>query len=527
MEQKAPQSDVPTAGGEMLLEVRGLSKSYPGVQALAHACFDLRRGEVHALVGENGAGKSTLARIISGLSRPDGGTMLLRGKPYAPATKHQAERMGVRMVMQELNLIGTLSVAENILFDHLPHRLGLIDYNRLHADAKAVMAEVALDDIDPARRVDTLGVARQQMVEIASALSRRCDLLILDEPTAALSDAETSLLFEQIRRLKAGGAGIIYISHRLEEIQRLADRITVLRNGCLVATRAADGISLDEIVRLMVGREIKDLQRGGRREFTGVGLRVSGLCRGDLVRNVSLEVRRGEILGLAGLMGSGRTETLRAIFGADRPEKGSIFLHGSPRPARIRSPRDAVRQGIALLTEDRKQQGLLLPLSVRVNITLTNLLLVARLGWIRPAQECRTAGRFARALAVRCASDRQRVVELSGGNQQKVVIAKWLFRNCDVLLFDEPTRGIDVGAKFEIYRLLGDLASQGKAVLVVSSDLKELLAICDNIAVISAGRVVTVFERKDFSQDRILAAALSEYMGTTRKSGQSPPGIVQ
>jgi ribose transport system ATP-binding protein len=497
----------------ILLRVAGIAKSY-SAPVLAEVDFSVRAGEVHALVGENGAGKSTLARIIAGLTKPDAGEMFLDGSTFAPRSKAEAEHRGVRLVMQELNLIGNLTVAENIFFDQLPHRFGWVDYSRLNAQARLVMREVGLGDIDPTRQVSSLGVAQQQLVEIAAGISRRCRVLILDEPTAALTGAEIERLFTQIRKLKASGVGLVYISHRLEELQNISDLITVLRDGRVVTTRAVSEVTLDEIVRWMVGRELGEaMQRPGRPDGP-LAMRVSGLRSGAAVRGVSFEVRRGEILGFAGLMGSGRTETMRAIFGADRPEAGQINLHEAGVPARIRSPRDAVRLGIALLTEDRKSQGLLLPLGVRVNVTLTRLRQLSRWKfWIRRDAEETEAARWAQALRVHCASVEQPVAQLSGGNQQKVVIAKWLFRDCDILIFDEPTRGIDVGAKFEIYELMAELARKGKALIMVSSDLKELLTVCDRIAVMSAGRVAASFWRGEWTEEKIMAAALSGYLG--------------
>ncbi|MGB2821132.1 MAG: sugar ABC transporter ATP-binding protein [Phycisphaerae bacterium] len=507
---------------EILFAAAGLAKSYPGVQALADVDFQLRRGEAHALVGENGAGKSTLAKIVSGLIRPDSGTMLLRGRGFRPAGKADAEQSGIRMVMQELNLIGNLTVAENIFLRHMPNWGGVIRYGQMNAAAAALMAKVGLDGVDPGRAVRTLGVGQQQLVEIVAGLSRRCDLLILDEPTAALTGAETELLFAQIERLKAAGVGIVYISHRLEEIRRVADRITVLRNGKVVATCPAAEPSIDQIIRWMVGRDFSDAAPPKARPIGGPALRVEGLSRGRAVRHVSFTLHRGEILGFAGLMGSGRTETMRAVFAADRPDAGAVYLYGSDRPAKIRSPRDAVSRGIALLTEDRKTQGLLLPLSVRVNVTLANLPPVtwART-WIRSGPERAIADRLARLIALKCRSGEQAARELSGGNQQKLVVARWIYRDCNILLFDEPTRGIDVAAKFEIYRLLSDLAEKGKAVIIVSSDLKELLAICDRIAVMSAGRLAAVFKRGAWTQDKIMAAALSGYASANTEAGAS------
>lgn len=504
-----------------LLAIRALGKRY-AAPVLVDVDFEVRRGEVHALVGENGAGKSTLSRIIAGLTLPDAGSMTFEGAPHAPRTKREAERSGVRLVMQELNLIGNLTVAENIFLDQLPHRWGWIRYRALHDRARAVLDPLGLGALHPGRRVSALGIGQQQMIEIAAGLSQRCSLLILDEPTAALMDAEIEHLFAQIKRLKAAGTSILYISHRLEEIQRISDRVSVLRDGQMIASRPTREISLDEIVRLMVGRELEQL--GERRPAAPgpVALRVAGLSRKPVVKDVSFEVRRGEILGFAGLMGSGRTETMRAVFGADASDAGQVYIGGGTRPARLRSPKEAIAQGLALLTEDRKGQGLLLPWSIRANLSLLCLPEISGLGgWIRRAAEHDQAGRWARALGVRCHSLEQRVAELSGGNQQKVVIAKWLARNCDVLIFDEPTRGIDVGARRDIYRLITDLADQGKAIILVSSDLRELLALCDRIAVMSAGRIAATFDRGSWSQDQIMTAALSGYLGGNASASAS------
>jgi ribose transport system ATP-binding protein len=501
-------------GGDRLLSATGIDKAFPGVQALSHVDFDLRAGEVHALVGENGAGKSTLTRIIAGVEAPDGGGLRLAGRPYDPKSRLDAESQGIRMVMQELNLIGNLTVAENIFLERLPHRLGFIHYGRLHQAAREAMEKVGLADLDPSTPVRTLGVGRQQMVEIAAGLSRRCRILALDEPTASLTSSEVELLFTQIRRLKAEGVGIIYISHRIEEVLSVADRVTVLRDGKVVGTQVAKEVDPDTVIRMMVGRDLghEYLAPGGTRG--ALALRVVGLCRGDKVKNVSFEAYQGEILGIAGLMGSGRTETMRAIFGADPPEAGVIYLHGSREPARIRTPSEAVRHGIALLTEDRKEQGLFLSLPVRANVSITRLSRLSRLGWIDPPQEQRIARQYVDSLGIKCWSVEQLVGQLSGGNQQKVVIAKWLFRDCDILIFDEPTRGIDVGAKFEIYRMLHDLVHKGKAILFVSSDLKELMAVCHRILVMSAGRVAGSFAREQWTQEAIMAAAFSEYVKT-------------
>ena len=499
--------------GKTVLETCGISKSFPGVLALCSVDFDLREGEVHALVGENGAGKSTLVNVIAGLQNPDSGRMLLDGQTYRPGGKSEAESLGIKMVMQELHLISSLSVAENIFIEKLPNRFGFVAYDKLNRTAGELMKRVGLGDVKPDVPVGQLGVGQQQMVEIAAGLSRRCRILALDEPTASLTDREIELLFAQIRKLKAEGVGIIYISHRIEEVIRISDRITVLRDGKVVSTCPTAESSVNDIIFRMVGRDLEheDLRHGTIPDR--VALRVAGLTVGDKVNDVSFKVASGEILGVAGLMGSGRTETMRAVFGADKADSGRIYLYGAQDPARIRTPRDAVRNGIALLTEDRKEQGLLLNLAVRKNISLTRLGDVSRFGWMSPSRERSMAGRFIELLSVRCSSAEQTVGELSGGNQQKVVIAKWMFRNCDILIFDEPTRGIDVGAKFEIYHMLGELAEKGKAIIFVSSDLKELMAVCGRIMVMSAGRVAATFSSRQWSQEKIMSAAFSEYIG--------------
>jgi ribose transport system ATP-binding protein len=509
-------------GSDPLLQVSGLWKSY-ATPVLLDVAFDLHAGEVHALVGENGAGKTTLARILAGLVQPDQGHMTLRGRPYAPRTKREAQQLGVRLVPQELNLIGNLTVAENIFLDHLPHRAGWIQRRQLLTQARTLLEQVGLGQLDPACLVKTLGVGQQQLVEIAAGLSQRCAVLILDEPTAALSGAEVDRLFDQVARLKAAGTGIVYISHRLEEIQRIADRISVLRDGRMQTTQPASALTLQQMVRLMVGRPIDQAIRRRSKPPGPIALRVVGLSRPPAVRDVSFQLHWGEILGFAGLMGSGRTETMRALFGADLPIRGQIFLHGSSHPVTIRSPRDAVRYGLALLTEDRAAQGLLLPLPIRANLTLPSLPAFSRVaGWLCRAAERLEASRWTHRLGVRCHSIEQRVCELSGGNQQKVVVGKWLLRDCDILIFDEPTRGIDVGAKFDLYQVLDQLADRGKALIVVSSDLKELLALCDRIAVMSAGRLVATFQRHEFAEERILAAALSGYLSSKTHERSSP-----
>ncbi|MBC3411346.1 sugar ABC transporter ATP-binding protein [Pseudomonas sp. SWRI51] len=495
---------------ETVLSVTGLGKTY-AQPVLGDITLELRGGEVLALTGENGAGKSTLSKLISGLETPTVGHMLYRGQPYGPASRAEAESLGVRMVMQELNLIPTLTVAQNLFLDNLPSRLGWINHKRLRQLATAAMAQVGLDAIDPDTPVGELGIGHQQMVEIARNLIGDCHVLIFDEPTAMLTAREVELLFTQIDRLRQRGVAIVYISHRLEELQRVAQRIAVLRDGKLVCAEPIARYSSNELVNLMVGRELGEHIDLGRRQIGAPLLKVDKLSRADKVREVSFEVRAGEIFGVSGLIGAGRTELLRLIYGADQADSGQIALGQPPVPVTIDSPRAAVKAGIALITEDRKGEGLLLTQSISANIALGNLGAVSRAGVLDSAAERSLAERQINAMRIRSASPAQAVSELSGGNQQKVVIGRWLERDCQVLLFDEPTRGIDVGAKFDIYGLLAELARQGKALVVVSSDLRELMLICDRIAVLSAGCLIDTFDRGNWSQDQLLAAAFAGY----------------
>jgi ribose transport system ATP-binding protein len=495
-----------------LLETRGLAKSY-AAPVLVDINFDLQAGEIHALVGENGAGKSTLCNIVAGLRAADKGEMRLEGHPYAPVNKRAAEAAGIRIVLQELSLINNLTIAENLFFDHLPHRTGWIRRTSLREAAHEALARVGLNELDPDLLVNDLGVGQKQLIEIAAGLSRTCKVLILDEPTAALTVADAERLFLQVRKLKQSGVGIIYISHHLEEVVELADRISVLRDGQMVVTRNRGELAIDEMIRFMVGRTLDERAAlSKRRPSDEVLFEIQNLSAPPRIKEVSFDLHRGEILGFAGLMGAGRTETMRAIFGADARASGTILLEGKDVSSRLRSPKAAVRLGIGFLTEDRKSLGLLLPKALRMNVTLARLNdeLKGAGGWLRRDKEIAVAETWVSQLGIRCSSIEQTAGNLSGGNQQKVVLARWLYRDCRVLICDEPTRGIDVGAKFEIYRLLDQLAEEGKGIIVVSSDLKELLDLCDRIAVLSAGRLVKIFHRGEWTEDLIMAAAFSE-----------------
>jgi ribose transport system ATP-binding protein len=501
---------MPDAGP--LLQVKALQKSY-SVPVLTDFSFELIAGEVHALIGSNGAGKSTFARILCGLTHADRGEIHFNDRPHAPRSKREAEHAGIVMVLQELNVIGALSVAENIFLSRLPQRAGFVQFSELYENARKALARVGLGELDPATPAERLGVGQQQLVEIAGALAQNCRLLILDEPTAALTDPEIDRLFANIRQLQEDGVGIIYISHRMDEIRRIANRVTVLRDGRRVATHDAAEVTPPDLVREMVGHDLPERKGGGSRTTGEVALRVKNLRAGERVHDVSFDVRHGEILGMAGLIGSGRTETLRAIFGADQKTGGAVFRDADPTPVFIREPSDAIRAGVGMVPEDRKQDGLLLAQSIRVNTTLATLSRhVHRGGWINADAELKTSDTMRQRLALHCASLEQVVTELSGGNQQKVVIGRWLARDCEVFLFDEPTRGIDVAAKDMIYALLHDLAAAGKAVVVVSSELTELMSLCDRIIVMSAGRIAGEFLPGEWSQEKITHAAFSGYL---------------
>lgn len=496
----------------VLLKIENICKTY-AIPVLSNVSLEINKAEIHAIVGENGAGKSTLCKIISGITPPNSGRMFLNNIPYSPRNKKEAERHGVRFVMQELNVIPMLTVAENIFLTEMPHRFGWINKKTLNNKARQVLAQIGMDIINPETKVADLGIGQQQMVEIASGISQNCSLLILDEPTAALTDIEVKHLFEQIRKLKQTGASIIYISHRLEEVMEISDRITVLRDGKLIATDNTSSFTLDKIVELMVGRELTPVQSELIEEKKEILLEVKNLNAGSKVKNVSFTLREGEILGFAGLMGSGRTETMRAIYGADKIDTGNIFLRG--KRLEINSPSDAVNNRIAMLPENRKEHGLFLPLSVKFNITINNLkTLTSKLSIINTDKENSVAENWRNSLSIKCNSLDQKAVELSGGNQQKILLARWLFKDCDVIIMDEPTRGIDVGAKFEIYNLIKKLASEKKGVIFVSSDLKELMSVCDRIVVMSNGEISGDFPKGTWTQDKIMKAALSRYMNS-------------
>jgi ribose transport system ATP-binding protein len=522
----SPGPDFPNTPGAaslpVLLQGRGIGKTY-ATPVLAGVDFELRAGEVLALTGENGAGKSTLSKIVAGLVQPTAGALTLAGAPYAPASRQDAERLGVRMVMQELSLVPTLSVAENLLLGRLPQRFGFIRGPELNEAAARQMALIGLHDIDPRLPVSALGVGYQQMVEIARSLVGECRLLILDEPTATLTSREIAHLFRQIALLKARGVAIVYISHRLDELQQVADRVMVLRDGRHIDTRPMRELTQADIVRSMVGRDVQEGLDRDVRPRGKVLLRVNKMNRGSVVRDVSFTLHGGEVMGLAGLVGSGRTELLRLIYGADRKDSGWLTRDEPKLALNVNSPVQAVQAGIGLVTEDRKSQGLLLPQAIRVNTTLANLRAVSRAGWLQRDAERRDVERLRELLRVRSDSIEQPVDQLSGGNQQKVVFARWLHRDCDVLLLDEPTRGVDIGARADIYAQMDKLAAAGKALLMVSSDLRELMSQCDRIGVMSAGCLVRIFERGAWSEQSLLEAAFSAYAAAEKQAPREQP----
>ena len=496
---------------DTIFEFRNVTKKFPGVVALNSIHLEIERGEIHILVGENGAGKSTLIKLLCGIFKADGGSILYNGKPYAPQKPLNAINAGVSCVYQEFNLLEYMSVAENIFFQKLPQHRGIVDYKALYADTKKLLAEVGLPDLSPKTNVEVLGIAQKQLVEIAKAVSRKCRVLILDEPTATLTPPEIEKLFAIIGKLKQQGVTIIYISHRLQEIKQIGDRLSVLRNGNYIGTWNVKDLSVDEIVSKMVGRDIDSNYPFLTDSPVGNEMmRVRDLKNSTSPEGVSFSVRKGEILGVAGLIGSGRTEAMRGIFGADPIQSGSIVLEG--KTLHIKSPEDAVKEGICLLTEDRKKQGLVLPLSCSNNIVLTDLKQVSKRGKLIKSKEKDISQGLVDDLAIKISSLAQAAGNLSGGNQQKVVIAKWLLRKPRVIILDEPTRGIDVNAKHEIYLLLWKMAKEGAAIMFVSSDIPELLGICHRIAVFSKGKITGVVSREDFSQEKILSLAYQEYL---------------
>ena len=488
-----------------LLGMRGIVKSFPGVQALRGVDLCLLHGEVLALLGENGAGKSTLMKVLGGAHRADAGTVTINGRQCRFPSPQDSRKAGVAVIYQEFNLVPSLTVVENIFLGQEVTRAGFVARKREHQRAKALFARLGVE-IDLDAPCGGLSTAQQQLVEIAKSLACDARIIVMDEPSAALTAHEVERLFTITRDLKQQGIGIIYISHRLEEVFSIADRVVVLRDGKNVGERPIARITRSEMIELMVGRELKDEFPRRTASIGSVRLDVSHLSRGQAVRDVSFGVRSGEILALTGLVGAGRTETVRLIFGADARDAGDIRLDG--KSIAISSPRDAMSAGIGLLTEDRKLQGLVLGHSVRENFGLPNLSWLSRYGFVQLASEREHCGHFLENLRIQVTGQDQRAGDLSGGNQQKVVLAKWLARRCDVLMFDEPTRGIDVGAKYEIYVLMNELAAAGKAIVMISSELPEVLGMADRILVMHEGRLTgEIADARHATQKQIMELA--------------------
>jgi ribose transport system ATP-binding protein len=485
-----------------------ITKSFGGVHALNDVSFKVSPGEIHALVGENGAGKSTLVKILAGACQKDKGDIKICGRRVSITSPHVGRKLGIAAIYQEFSLAPDLTVAENIFLDRLGTKGGLISWRRLYSNASELVRRIGFD-IDPRTPVGRLSVAYQQVVEIAKALSEDARILILDEPTAVLAPSEVGRLFEVLGKLKKQATGIIYISHRLEEIFKIADRITVLKDGVVNGSFLRAEVTSDDVINLMIGRKLTSMFSRRQRTLGNEVLRVSGLNMGKKVRDVCFSLRAGEVLGIAGLVGSGRTETARAVFGADGRAEGTIVLNGSV--LRIKSPTDAVKAGIGLVPEDRKAQGAILAMSVRENVTMPRLLkAVAGLRLIRKAKEEEITDELVKRLAIKAAGTETKVEDLSGGNQQKVVLAKWFGANCRVIILDEPTRGVDVGAKAEIYSLIGDLADRGLGIIVISSETGELIGICDRVVVMRDGQIQDVLEDKAISQENIMRLAIGE-----------------
>ena len=492
--------------GEVILTMKGIDKSFPGVHALDHVDLEVCRGEVHALMGENGAGKSTLMKVLTGIYSKDEGSITYEGREVEFTNPREAQDAGIVIVHQELNMLGHLTVAQNIFIGREFMKGALIDDKKMNEEAKKLFDQLGID-IDPRETMSRLTVGRQQMCEIAKAISHDAKVIIFDEPSAALTEAEIEELFKIIRELREKQLGIVYISHRMDEIKVITDRVTVMRDGGYVGTLITKDSTKDDIINMMVGRVIYEDPKSQSNvpADAPVVLKVEHLNAGRMVRDVSFELRKGEILGFSGLMGAGRTETARALFGAYPKEGGDIYVNG--QKVEIKTPQDAVKCGIGYLSEDRKRYGIVVQKTVAENSTMATLENYMSGLFINKKQEKETAQQYVDLLKTKTPGVDQLVVNLSGGNQQKVVIAKWLVRNCDILIFDEPTRGIDVGAKSEIYHLMNELVAQGKSIIMISSEMTEILRMSDRIVVMCEGRKTGELDIAEATQERIMHAA--------------------
>jgi ribose transport system ATP-binding protein len=490
---------------DCLLSTQSINKVFPGVKALEGVSIDVRPGEVHALIGENGAGKSTLMKILNGIYQPDGGTIYIKGKEVSIDNPHRAQELGISIVFQEFNLCDHISIANNIFIGRMHTRFGMVDDKWLYAESKKLLDRIGLKR-NPRERVRELSVAEKQMVEIAKALSLNADVIVFDEPTSSLTEKEIEQLFAIIKKLREDGKGIFYISHRLEELESIADRVTVLRDGQHIATYNYADVTIDLLVRQMVGRCLTEKFPEHTRKIGETYFTVKNIRRKGFVDVDGFSLRRGEILGVAGLVGAGRTETMRAIFGADRVDAPmEIALNGNP--VVVHSPKQAINNGIAYLTEDRKGNGLALTMDVERNINMASHREIAKHYVINTKRAYKNARRFIKDLNIKTPNMFQRTQFLSGGNQQKVVLSRWLCRQCKVLIVDEPTRGIDVGAKYEIYKLMNSLSDQGIGIIMISSELPEILGVSDRILVFCKGKIAAVLDKGEATQELILEYA--------------------
>jgi len=490
-----------------LLELRGIEKLFPGVKALSDMSFSVKPGSVHVLCGENGAGKSTLCKIINGIYQPDRGEILVNGKPVVMRDPIEARAQKIAMIFQELNFIPEFTVEQNLFLGNEPvNRFGKVDWAAIRSRTLDLLKQEGLP-YKPDTQLKDLSVSDIQMLEIIKAISYDANILIMDEPTSAISTKEVEVLFQKIAQLKAKGVGIIYISHKMDEIFRIADEISVLRDGCLIDTRPAKELDIETVIKLMVGRKMESAFPEKHGQPIGpVLLDVKNLCQGRTFRDVSFNLRRGEIVGFAGLMGAGRTEVVRALFGMDPVSSGTVSIKNEP--VRINSVQDSIKHGMVMVSEDRKRYGIIPVRDVKENISLSSLEKVRNVFGIDHRKERQRDAEISKRMNVKTPSLETLISSLSGGNQQKIVIAKWLLCAPEILLLDEPTRGIDVGAKFEIYKLITELAGEGKAVLMISSEMEELIGVCDRIYVMAKGRISGELAREDFSQENIMKLAL-------------------
>lgn len=491
---------------ETVLKLTNINKSFPGVKALSDMNLEIRKGEVHALVGENGAGKSTLMKILSGAYKKDSGTIEFLGQEVEITNPIQSEQLGIAIIYQELNLIQRVTVAENIFLGRYPKVHGAVSWKKMNADAEKLFKDIGVE-MDVKAMLRSLSIAKQQIVEIVKAISIDAKVVIMDEPTSSLSQNETEILFRIIRMLKEKGTAVIFITHRLDEIYEICDRMTVLRDGCYIASKDVKDVTKPELIEMMIGRKLTNQYPKRESHIGNVVLKVEDLSDvGEKrVKHVSFEAREGEVLGFAGLVGAGRTETMRIIFGRDKKSGGNIYIDGEK--VEIRTPREAIKHGIGFVTENRKEEGLFLRSSVKVNTVMVALKKILKHGlYFDFKKEKRDAEKYVELLQTATPSVEQRVMFLSGGNQQKVVLAKWLYSDSRIIIFDEPTRGIDVGAKKEIYDIINNLVAEKKVVIVISSDMEEIMGICDRIIVMHEGRIFGEVEKENFSQ-----SLLAEY----------------